>query len=164
MIRISKQLLFNPISFWISGIKCTASNISRLVNALNCKWIAMTIDSLSNDSLLLAYIKNQGLRIFVKQHVTNCYEVSVVLPNSLFEGVLEKAISEDPENIFMISLLDPTNEDTYFQYSFEQLVITGIANVFICISFDENAVFISANKALTQPKNLYRRIKALRFD
>lgn len=124
----------------------------------------MTIDSLSNDCLLLAYIKNQGLKFFVKQHATNHYEVTVVLPNSLFESVLEKAISEDPENIFMISLLDPTNEDIYLQHSFEQLVTTGIANVFISISFDENAVFISANKALTQPQKLYRRIKALRFD
>lgn len=164
MIRISKQLLLNPTSIWISGIKCTTSNITRLVNALSCKWIAMTIDSLSNDCLLLAYIKNQGLKFFVKQHSTNHYEVSVVLPNSLFESVLEKAISEDPENIFMISLLDPTNVDIYLQHSFEQLVTTGIANVFISISFDENAVFISANKALTQPQKLYRRIKALRFD
>ena len=164
MIRISKLLLFNPISISISGIKCTASNITRLVNALDCQWIAMKIDSLSNDSLLLTYIKNQGMKFFVKQHATNYCEVTVVLPDSLFEDVLEKVISEDPENIFMISLLDPTNEDIYLQHSFEQLVTTGIANVFISISFDENAVFISANKALTQPQKLYRRIKALRFD
>ena len=164
MIRISKQLLLNPASIWISGVKCTVNNITRLVNILDCNWIAMTIDSLSNDCLLLSYIKNQGLKFFVKQHVANHYEVSVVLPNNLFESVLEKAISEDSENIFMINLLDPTNEDIYLHHSFEQLVTTGIANVFISISFDENALFISVNKALTQPQKLYRRIKALRFD
>ena len=164
MIRISKQFLLNPAYIWISGIKCTASNITRLINLFNFKWIVMTIDSVPNDCLLLAYIKNQGLTFFVKQRAENHCEVSMVLPDSLFESVLEKAINEDPENIFMINLLDPLNEDIILHHSYEQLTTNGTANVYISISFDENALSISLNKVLTQPQKLYRRIKTLRFD
>jgi hypothetical protein len=82
----------------------------------------------------------------------------------LFEGILEKAISEDPENIFVFNLLDSTNWDIQLQHSFEELVATGITNLFISISLDENALLISVNKFLIQPQELYRKIKALRFD
>ena len=124
----------------------------------------MTIDSLANDCFLLTYIKNLGLKYYVRQHVKDQNEVSVVLPNSLIKTILEKAISEDTENIFMIDIHGQTKVDDFSLRSFESLVTTGIASVFISISFDENALFISVNKTLTQPHMLYRRIKALRFD
>ena len=122
------------------------------------------IDSLTKDSSLLALVKKQGLKYFLKQHSANYIEVSVLIPYSLFEGILEKAISEDPENIFVFNLLDPTSWDIQLQHSFEELVATGITNLFISISLDENALLISVNKFLIQPQELYRKIKALRFD
>lgn len=164
MIKISKNLLLNPAQIWISGIKCNFKNIAKIANVLDCKWIVVTIDSLTKDSSLLALVKNQGLKYFLKQHSANYIEVSVIIPYSIFEDVLEKAISEDPENIFVFNLLDPTNWDIHLQHSFEELVATGITNVFISISLDENALLISVNKALIQPQELYRKIKALRFD
>lgn len=164
MIKISKSLLLNPAQIWVSGIKCNFKNIAKIVNVLDCKWIVVTIDSLTKDSSLLALVKKQGLKYFLKQHAANYIEVSVVIPYSLFEGILEKAISEDPENIFVFNLLDPTNWDIQLQHSFEELVATGITNLFISISLDENALLISVNKFLIQPQELYRKIKALRFD
>lgn len=164
MIKISKSLLLNPAQIWISGIKCNFKNIAKIVNVLDCKWIVVTIDSLTKDSSLLALVKKQGLKYFLKQHSANYIEASVVIPYSLFEGILEKAISEDPENIFVFNLLDPTNWDIQLQHSFEELVATGITNLFISISLDENALLISINKFLIQPQELYRKIKALRFD
>lgn len=164
MIKISKNLLLNPAQILVSGIKCNFKNIAKIADVFDCKWIVMTIDSLTKDSSLLALVRNQGLKYFLKQQSSNYIEVSVIIPYSLFEDLLEKAIREDPENIFMFNLLDPTNWDIFLQHSFEELVATGITNVFISISFDENALLISVNKALTQPQELYRKIKALRFD
>ena len=164
MVKISKNLLLNPAQIMLSGIKCNFKNIAKIVNVLDCKWIVVTIDSLTKDSSLLALVKKQGMKCFLKQHSANYIEVSVIIPYSLFEDVLEKAISENPENIFMSILLDPTNWDIHLQHSFEELVATGITNVFLSISLDENALLISANKSLVQPKELYRKIKALRFD
>ena len=164
MIKISKSLLLNPAQIRVSGIKCNFKNIAKLVNVLECKWIAVTIDSLTKDSSLLALVKKQGLKYFLKQHPANYIEVSVVIPYSLFESFLEIAISEDAENIFVIDLLDHTNWDFKLQHSFEELVATGSANFFISISLDENALLISANKLMVQPQELYRKIKALQFD
>lgn len=164
MIKISKSLLLNPAQIWVSGIKCNFKNIAKIVNVLDCKLIVVTIDSLTKDSSLLALVKKQGLKYFLKQHSANYIEVSMVIPYSLFEGILEKAISEDPENIFVFNLLDSTNLDIQLQHSFEELVATGITNLFISISLDENALLISVNKFLIQPQELYRKIKTLRFD
>ena len=164
MIKISKNFLFNPAQIRVTGIKCNFKNIVKIASIFDYKWIVVTIDSLTENSLLLALIKDQGLKYFLKQHSANYIEVSVVIPYSLFEDVLEKAINEDPENIFVFNLLDPINLDIHLQHSFEELVATGITNVFISISLDENALLISANKSLIQPQELYRKIKALRFD
>lgn len=164
MIKISKNLLLNPAQIWVSGIKRNFKNIVKIANILDCKWIVVTIDSLTKDSSLLVLVKKQGLKCFLKKHSANYIEVSVIIPYFLFEDLLEKAISEDPENIFVFNLLDPTKWDIHLQYSFEELVATGITNVFISISLDENALLIYVNKSLIQPQELYRNIKALRFD
>ena len=164
MIKISKNLLLNPAKIWISGIKCNFKNIAKIANVLDYKWIVVTIDSLTKDSSLLALVKQQGLKCFLRQHSANYIEVSVMITYSLFEDVLEKAISEYPENIFVFNLLDPTNWDIHLQHSFEELVATDITNVFISISLDESALLISVNKSSIQPQELYRKIKALRFD
>lgn len=164
LIKISKNFLFNPARIWVSGIKCNFKNIAKITSVLDCKSVVVTIDSLTKDSSLLSLVMNQGLRYFLKQHSANYIEVSVVIPYSLFEDILEKAISENPENIFVFNLLDPTNWDIHLQHPFEDLFATGITNVFISISLDENALLISVSKSSLQPKALYQKIKALRFD
>lgn len=160
MIKISKSFLFNPAQIWVSGMKCNFKNIAEIVGVLDCKWVVMTIDSLAKDSSLLAFIKKQEMKCFLKKHDGNYIEVSVLIPYSLLEGILEKAIGEGPENIFIIDLLDPTSWDVALQHSFKESVAVGITDFFISISLDENALLISANKFLIQPQELYRKIKA----
>ena len=164
MVRISKNIFLNPAQIWVSGIKITLKNIAKIANIFDCKWILVTINSLTEDSSLLALIKNQGLQYFLKQHSSNYMEVSVVITYSLFEDIIEKAIRENPENIFVVNLIDPINWDIHLQHSFEELVAIGITNMFLSISLDENALLISVNKFLIEPQELYRKIKALRFD
>ena len=91
MIKISKNLLLNPAQIWVSGIKCNFKNIAKIINVLDCKWIVVTIDSLTKDSSLLALVKKQGLKYFLKQHSDNYIEVSVAIPYSLFEPCTPKA-------------------------------------------------------------------------
>lgn len=164
MIRFSKVLILNPAKIWISGVKCSYDNIIKIANIFDWKWIALTIDSVTEESPLLKFVKKQKLKYSVKQRSTNYIEISAVVPHDLFNCILEEAISEGPENIFVFNLLDSTNWDIHLQRSFEDLVATDIANAFISISLDENALLISVNKSLIQPQKLYRKIKALRFD
>lgn len=164
MIRFSKILFLNQAKIWISGVKCNYANVIKIANIFDWKWIALTIDSVTEESPLLRFVKNQKLKYSVKQRSTNYIEISVVVPHDLFSCILKEAISEDPENIFAFNLLDATNWDIHLQCSFEELVATGITNAFISISLDENALLISVNKSLIQPQKLYRKIKALRFD
>ena len=88
----------------------------------------------------------------------------MVVPYPLFENFLDKAIKENPENIFVFNLLDPENSAMCLRWPFEKLVTTGITDVFISISLDENAVLICVNKSLILPKELFKRLKALCFD
>ena len=156
MIKISKKLLLNPARIRVSGIKCNFENIAKIAGFFDCKWVVVTIDYL--------LVKDKGLRYFSKHHAADYIEVSVVIPYSLFEDILEKAICEEPENIFVFNLLDAANWAIHLQHPFEALVAAGITDVFISVSFDENALSISVNRSLIQPQALYRKIKALRFD
>lgn len=164
MIRFSKILFTNPAKIWLSGIECSYDNLIKIANIFECKWIALTIDSLPKKSRLLKFVKEQGLDYIVKQHSTNYMEASVVVPYNLFNYVLEIAICEDPENIFIFNLLDPTNWNEQLQRPYEELVATGYTDVFISISLNENALLISVNKSLLQSREVYKKIRALRFE
>ena len=74
---------------------------------------------------------------------------------------MDKAIKENPENIFVFNLLDPASSVICLQRSFEELVTTGIADVFISIALDENALLICVNKSLIIPQEVFKRLKAL---
>lgn len=89
--------------------------------------------------------------------------MSVVVPCHLFEVFLDKAIKENPENIFMLNLLEPAG-NVCLQQPFEELVITGITDVFISIALDENALLICMNKSLVIPQEVFKRLKELCFD
>ncbi len=164
MISFTKSFLTNLSCMWISGVKCSYDNIIRISNIFNYKWIAITIDSIKEKSLLMTSIKTQGLEYLVKQHENDYAEISAVIPFALFDDILKRAICEYPENIFVLFLLDPTSWNIHTQCSFAELVATGIVNAYISISLDENAILISVNKRFHSPQEIYRKIKALRFD
>lgn len=164
MIKISKNTLFNLAQIRVSGVKCNFNNIVKIIDIFDFKWIVMTVDSLTKNNMLLSFLKHQGWKCYIKEHKDNYVEVSAVIPYSSFADVLGKALDEDPENIFVFNFLDSIDLDIHLQHSFEELVTAGITDVFISVSMDENALLISANKSLLQTQDLYRKIKALRFD
>ena len=164
MIKFSKNLLLNPAEIRISGIKCSFNNIVKISNVFEFKWIVVTIDSVTEGSSLLTLVKDQRLKYFERPRSAGYVEISAVVPYLLFEDFLDKAIKENPENIFVFNLLDPASSVICLQRSFEELVTKGITDVFISISLDENALLISMNKSLLLPREMFKRIKALRFD
>lgn len=164
MIRFSKNLFLNPASIQISGIPCSSNNIVKILNAFNCKWILATVDSAAEESALLTSIRDEGLTCFVKPRSAKFAEISAVIPHAAFEDFLNKAIKEAPENIFVFNLRDPASSAMCLQHSSEELVITGMIDVFISISLDENALGIWMNKSLTSPQDVYKKIKTLHFD
>lgn len=164
MIKFSKNFLLNPAEIRISGIKCSFNNIVKIATVFDCKWIVVTIDSVTEGSSLLTLVKDQGLKYFARPRSADYVEISAVVPYPLFEDFLDKAIKEDLENIFVFNLLDSANSVMCLQHSFEELVATGITDVFISISLDENALLICVNKSLRLPQEVFKKIKALRFD
>ena len=142
MIKFTKNLLFNPAEICISGIRCNFDNIAKISTIFDFKWTEVTIDSVKEGSSLLEF---------------------VVVPCPLFEVFLDKAIKENPENIFMLNLLEPAG-NVCLQQPFEELVITGITDVFISIALDENALLICMNKSLVIPQEVFKRLKKLCFD
>ena len=164
MIKFTKNLLLNPAEIRISGIRCSFNNIVKISTVFDFKWIAVTIDSVTEESSLLEFVKDQGLKYFAKPRSAGYVELSVVVPYLLFDIFLDKAIKEYPENIFVFNLLDPANDVLCLQQSFKELVTTGITDVFISIALDENALLICVNKSLIIPQEVFKRLKELCFD
>lgn len=107
MIKFTKNLLFNPAEICITGIRCNFNNIAKISTIFDFKWTEVTIDSVKEGSSLLEFVKVQGLKYFIRHHSSGNIEMSVVGPCHLFEVFLDKAIKENPENIFMLNLLEP---------------------------------------------------------
>ena len=164
MIKFTKNLLFNPAEICITGIRCNFNNIAKISTIFDFKWTEVTIDSVEEGSSLLEFVKVKGLKYFIRHHSSGNIEMSVVVPYPLFEVFLDKAIKENPENIFVFNLLDPANDVLCLQRSFKELVTTGITDVFISISLDENALLICMNKSLILPQEVFKRLKELCFD
>ena len=113
---------------------------------------------------MLEFVKDQGLKYLASPRSSGYAEISAVVPYPLFEDFLDKAIKEDPENIFMFNFLEPAGSVICLQRSFEELVTTGITDVFISIALDENALLICVNKSLIIPQEVFKRLKKLYFD
>ena len=98
--------LINPAEICISGIRCNFNNIAKISTIFDFKWTEVTIDSVKEGSSLLEFVKVQGLKYFIRHHSSGNIEMSVVVPCHLFEVFLDKAIKENPENIFMLIYLN----------------------------------------------------------
>lgn len=164
MIRFTKNFLLNPAEIRISGIRCSFNNIVKISTVFDFEWIAVTIDSVAEGSLLLEFVKDQGLKYFASPRSNGYAEISAVVPYSLLEDFLDKSIKENPENIFMFNSLEPEISVMCLQRPFEELVTRGIADVFISFALDENALLICVNKSLIIPQELFKRLKKLCFD
>ena len=164
VIKFTKKFLLNPAEIRISGIRCSFNNIVKISTVFDFKWIAVKIDSVTEGSSLLEFVKDQGLKYLASPRSSGYAEISAVVPYPLFEDFLDKAIKEDPENIFMFNFLEPAGSVICLQRSFEELVTTGITDVFISIALDENALLICMNKSLIIPQEVFKRLKKLYFD
>ena len=142
---------------------CSVNNIVKIVDVFHCKEMVVTVDSVTEESSLLVFMKTQGLKYFERSRSAKHAEISSIIPSSLFRAFLDKAIYEAPENIFVFSLRDPANTVMCLRHSYEELVTTGIVDVFISISFDENALLICMNKSQVPLRDVYPKIKALHF-
>lgn len=161
MIRFSKILFTNSAKVYVSGIRCSYDNIVKIVGIFDCTHISLTVDSVARESQLLTFIKEHGLNYFIKQQAANYVELSAEVPCSLFNCILEKAICEKPENIFIFNLLDPSSWNMQLQRPFDELVAMGVTDMFISASLDEDALLISINRSLLSAKDVYKKIRLL---
>lgn len=161
MIKYTRNFLFNPAQLQVSNIIGDYDNIQRIVKVFNCKLLVMTIGSVSKESELIGLAEKQQLQYFTKPYDNDYTELSIVVPYASFGDFLKKAISEEPENIIIFDLLDPTTVGEQLQLPHEELVIGGNTDVSITIALDENAMMIYMNKSLIRPQEVYKKIKLL---
>lgn len=161
MIKYTRNFLFNPAQLQVSNIIGDYDNIQRIVKVFNCKLLVMTIDSVSKESELIGLAEKQQLQYFTKPYDNDYTELSIVVPYASFGDFLKKAISEEPENIIIFDLLDPTTVGEQLQLPHKELVIGGNTDVSITIALDENAMMIYMNKSLIRPQEVYKKIKLL---
>lgn len=161
MMHFSKILFMNPAEIRISGISCSFKNIAKIFTVFALKWTVVLIDSVTEESSLRVFVKDQGLEYFERSSSAGSVELSAVVPYPFFADFLDKAIQENPENIFVVNLLAPARGVLCSRRPFEELVKQGIADVSISILLDEYDVLISVNKSLIPPRELFKRLKAL---
>lgn len=132
--------------------------LNRIQSSVVCNVFATTFRVIPWFSSIFGYPNVKQALIGITQ------EISAVVLYLLFKDFLDKAIKENPENIFMFNFLEPAGSVICLQRSFEELVTTGIADVFISIALDENALLICVNKSLIIPQEVFKRLKELCFD
>ena len=165
--------------FDVSNVRDALSAFSRLISNTHKKVFDKVFDTLQTGlsklgdssgsqtkaiSGLLTLIKDQGFESYVRLCSAGYEEISAVIPYSLSKEFLNKANNEDPENIFVFSLPDPANGAMCLRRPYEESVADGSTDIFISISSDENAVLICMNKSLIPVRDVYAKIKALRFN
>lgn len=164
MISFSKMLFFKLSQIRISGIDCNYSNLSKIIDVFDMEHIIITIDSVTEESMLLKYVREQPFEYYLNKTSNGYMEVSIVTSKAIFNTVLEISLNEDPENVFLSNLIDHDNHKYQFRYPQEEIVSKGITDMTISISLDENEILIYLNKELLHPKTIYKKLKALSFE
>ena len=83
-MHFSKILFMNPAEIRISGISCSFRNIAKIFTVFALKWIVATIDSVTEESSLRTFVKDQGLECFERSSSAGSVEVSAVVPYPFF--------------------------------------------------------------------------------
>ena len=103
-----KNLITEPPSVTIYGVECSAENLLKVLGVFDCGHVLVTVDSVAAESTIIASGEG-GVPCFVKPSAGNRAELSAVVPCGMARAFLEKAIAEEPENIFVFVLPDPAN-------------------------------------------------------
>ena len=145
----------------ITGVRCDIYNVVNIVDIFDLQCVAMTIDSVAEGSSFLKFVEKSGFKYLVRTSSPHNAEITVVLPYSSFARFLDKAMNEQPENIFLCNLLDCNSSVVGLQCSYEELVIKQIADVCISVSLDENTILIRMNRFLLPTRDVLKKIKSL---
>lgn len=161
MIRRSKIWFKNWTEVCISGIRCNFNNIIKVIGLFQSNCAVITIDSVESKCPFLAFVKEQKLEYVCSPSTADCVEISIKVPPSMINSVLEEAINEEPENIFMFDVDDLTNWKEKIHCPSEVLIDKDISSFIIVIAGDEDVISISANNSLFQ--EIYKKVKALNY-
>ena len=83
-MHFSKILFMNPAEIRISGISCSFKNTAKIFTVFALKWIVVLIDSVTEESSLRTFVKDQGLEYFERSSSAGSVEVSAVVPYPFF--------------------------------------------------------------------------------
>jgi len=160
-IKISKIILQRNVDITIDGINCTFENIKKVIDIFNIKHIILTIDSLSKSSSVFLVLNDLGLNYILSSNNSEIVEATVLVPSELIYLVLEEAIKEDPENLFISNLIDIEIWKDLFTESPQTLLESGYSDLTVIVSRDRQSIFLSFIKTRYNFNDVLNKIKEI---
>lgn len=159
MIHYSKLPLSRYYdSITLTGLACTASNIWKIMDLFTGERVGLSLIALEEDSPMITWLEGQRWDLQIDRLHGN---VTVNVPWERLPMALEKAAAEIPEAMILflpsLSPVGPTWEE------WEEKMKEGDLDVYLCASPDENTLMLAVRKGLFPPKELFRRVKSLKF-
>lgn len=160
MPKISKMYSPNWTQVYMSNTDCDYNNITRVIELFNFTHVVISIDSVSSDSEIFKLSDELGLERIINPTSEESFELSVSVPMDLLNRILEKAIAEDPENIFITHAVDPMVWKQHVRIHPSTLLSKSITDVFIGVERDKQIISISTAKDIYTPRDLIKALKA----
>lgn len=145
-------------SITLTGLACTASNIRKIMDLFSGERVGLSLIALEEDSPMITWLEGQRWELQGdRQHGI----VTVNVPWDRLPMALEKAAAETPEAmVLFLPSLSPAGK-TWEEW--EEKMKEGNLDVFLWISPEENTLMLAVRKGLFPPKELFRRVKSLKF-
>lgn len=151
---------FNGISeINIQGIDCTYENVNATLKAFNFNQTLITVDSIENNSNFLLLLKSLNLKFTCSVMNANTKEISAIIPYKLLKDVIEEAIQNDPENIFITNIKKPIDIRMLPEMSPICTIKNGFSDVIVVIARDKHVIHFTFDSKVYSNKEVSNRLK-----
>ena len=156
----SNKFAFNGISeINIQEIDCTYENVNAVLKAFNFDQTLITVDSIENNSNFLLFLESLNLKFTCSVMNANTKEISVIIPFKLLEDVIEGAIQNNPENIFITNIKKTIDIRLLLETSPICTIKNGFSDVIVVIARDKNVIHFTFDSKEYSNKEVSNRIK-----
>lgn len=158
----SNRFAFNGIGeIDIQGIDCTYGNVKAALKALDFNQTLITVDSIDNNSSFLHLLESLSLKFTCSVINANAEEISAIIPFKLLEDVLEAAIQNDPENIFITNIKKPIDIRMISKVSPIYTIKNGFSDVIMFIARDKHIIHFIFDSKKYSHKEVSNKLRSL---
>ena len=142
----------------LTGLACTASNIRKVMDLFPGERVGVSLIALEEDSPIITWLEGQRWDLRIDRLHG---DVTMNVPRERLPFALEKAAAETPE--VMVFFLPPLSPARKIGEEWEGKMKEGDLDVYLCASPDENTLMLAVRKGLFPPKELFCKVKELKF-